>query len=143
MNFVSAIAYYGEHEPILRKALDELIERSRPETADEPAYTFAILVEGFNRSPNATAFLAALAIMRLAEGTPEQPSNEEIAAFEVRQKALDRLLPPIVAPGGEMQPPPCADHQSNELGCPVCSAQRRAFYTALGREVPPNAGSAS
>lgn len=33
----------------------------------------------------------------------------------------------------EMQPPPCADHETNELNCPVCSAQRRAFYVALGR----------
>lgn len=33
----------------------------------------------------------------------------------------------------EMQPPPCADHEQNELNCPVCTAQRRAFYNALGR----------
>lgn len=35
--------------------------------------------------------------------------------------------------GEEMQPPPCADHQASELSCPVCTAQRRAFYAALGR----------
>lgn len=36
-------------------------------------------------------------------------------------------------PAVEMTPPPCGDHSQSELSCPVCSAQRRAFYAALGR----------
>lgn len=59
----------------------------------------------------------------LGEGTPEHTPS-----------ALCRSLRPD-AERTEMQPPPCADHLSSELGCPVCSAQRRAFYAALGREI--------
>lgn len=66
----------------------------------------------------------------LGEGTPEHTPSP-----------LCRSLRPD-ADRDEMQPPPCADHLASELGCPVCTAQRRAFYTALGRDVPPNAGSA-
>lgn len=58
----------------------------------------------------------------LGEGTPEHAPS-----------ALCRSLRPD-ADRDEMQPPPCADHQVNELSCPVCSAQRRAFYAALGRD---------
>lgn len=54
---------------------------------------------------------------------------------------LGRLVAEIFGPrpGGEpreMQPPPCSDHETSELSCPVCTAQRRAFYAALGRDDP-------
>jgi hypothetical protein len=58
----------------------------------------------------------------LGEGTPEHAPSP-----------LCRSLRPD-ADRQEMQPPPCADHQVNELSCPVCSAQRRAFYAALSRD---------
>lgn len=54
--------------------------------------------------------------------------------FGPRPDAADRLIDSILREGEEMPPPPCADHETNELNCAVCSAQRRAFYVALGRE---------
>lgn len=69
--------------------------------------------------------------------------NSEGDLFEASntREDLGRLVAEIFGPrpepfgtGEEMQPPPCADHQQSELSCPVCTAQRRAFYTALGRE---------
>jgi uncharacterized Zn finger protein (UPF0148 family) len=33
-----------------------------------------------------------------------------------------------------MTPPPCADHAESELSCPVCTAQRRQFYRAMGAQ---------
>jgi hypothetical protein len=50
-------------------------------------------------------------------------------------RAVAEIFGPRPAPVVEMQPPPCSDHASSELGCPVCTAQRRAFYTALGRSL--------
>jgi hypothetical protein len=101
----------------------------------------------------------------LGEGMPEHaPTSlckpvEPACAYPLAHPAHDFQLPdedrdgefgPVrqcagVPEGAEMTPPPCADHEQSELSCPVCTAQRGAFYRALGRElgdVPPNAGSA-
>lgn len=63
------------------------------------------------------------------------PRNAPLTAYTIA------LLP--VGVGEEMSPPPCADHRTSELGCPVCTAQRRAFYAALGREDGGEGGNAA
>lgn len=105
----------------------------------------------------------------LGDGMPEHapgalcPPAAPACAYPLAHPAHDFQLPdedrdgefgPVrqcagVPDGAEMTPPPCADHEQSELSCPVCTAQRGAFYRALGRalgrelgDVPPNAGSA-
>ncbi len=53
----------------------------------------------------------------------------EQARWDAMLADLDRDLGVV-----QMQPPPCADHERNELNCPVCTAQRRAFYAAMGSD---------
>lgn len=62
----------------------------------------------------------------LGEGTPEHAPSP-----------LCRSLRPD-AVRDEMQPPPCVDHLASDLACPVCTAHRRAFYAALGRDGEPS-----
>lgn len=73
-------------------------------------------------------------------GEPDEddggPEWELFSACNTRED-LGRLVAEIFGPRPEpvveMTPPPCADHQVSWLTCDVCTAQRRAFYAALGR----------
>jgi hypothetical protein len=73
--FLADIAYYSDHEALLRKVLDDLITSARPEPGDTPASLFAALRSGLGSDPGRTATIAALALMRLAEELGDVPPN--------------------------------------------------------------------
>ena len=78
----------------------------------------------------------------LGFGANDARADELFGAGNTRED-LGRLVAEIFGPrpdAVEMSPPPCADHESSDLNCPVCTAQRRAFYTALGRELDGGEG---
>lgn len=118
--------------------------------ASHHGYTDAIEEAGRYARAEAEAIVSQATLDGLLTYRRRNPvTGEEYSQVaEVMVLAPECLAPEPVASGEQMQPPPCADHESSQLNCPVCSAQRRAFYAALGRsfeadDVPPNAGSAS
>lgn len=76
--------------------------------------------------PDTEAEVAARLRDRPAEQAEPQPCPNCLPGYDCERG--------FYATGEEMQPPPCHDHATNDLNCPVCGAQRRAFYAALGRD---------
>ena len=77
------IIYYQDHETLLRESLNEIVERTKPEPDDQPAFTFATLVEALGRHQDKTVTIAAMAIMRLGELERTEPTDEGVPVTEL------------------------------------------------------------